>query len=72
VGKRLNSDDNSDTVNRVYGSYDPYFVVDMKAAYRVTDWATISFSVNNLLDREYYTYYVAPGRSFFANLDLKF
>jgi iron complex outermembrane receptor protein len=72
VGKRLNSDDNSDTVNNVYGSYDPYFVVDMKAAYRVTDWATVSFSVNNLLDREYYTYYVAPGRSFFANLDLKF
>lgn len=72
VGKRLNSDDNSDTVNNVYGSYDPYFVVDMKAAYRVTDWATVSFSINNLLDREYYTYYVAPGRSFFTSLDLKF
>lgn len=72
VGKRHNSDDNSDTVNKVYGSYDPYFVVDMKVSYKVTDWATASFSVNNLLDREYYTYYVAPGRSFFANLDLKF
>lgn len=72
VSKRYNADSNNDYVNRVYGSYDPYFIVDMKASYKVTDWATVSFSVNNLLDREYYTYYVAPGRSFFANLDLKF
>jgi len=72
VSRRYNTDNNSDYVNGVYGSYDPYFIVDLKAAYKVTDWATVSFSVNNLLDREYYTYYVAPGRSFFANLDLKF
>ncbi len=72
VGKRHTQDDNSDIVNNVYGSYDPYFVVDMKASYAITDWATVSLSINNLLDREYYTYYVAPGRSWFANLDLKF
>lgn len=72
VSKRYNTDSNSDTENDVYGSYDPYFIVDLKAACRVTDRAAISFSVNNLLDREYYTYYVAPGRSFFASLDLKF
>jgi iron complex outermembrane receptor protein len=72
VAKRHSQDDNSDIVNNVYGSHDPYFVVDMKAAYKVTDWATVSLSVNNLFDREYYIYYVAPGRSWFANLDLKF
>lgn len=72
VAKRYGQDDNSDTVNNVYGSYDPYFVLDMKTSYKVTDWATVSLSVNNLLDRQYYVYYVSPGRSWFANLEMKF
>jgi iron complex outermembrane receptor protein len=72
VSKQYSADDNSDKVNGVYGSYDPFFVMDLKAGYKVAEWATFSLSVNNLLDRRYYTYYVAPGRSWFANLDLKF
>lgn len=72
VSKQYGSDNNSDKVNGVYGSYDPFFVLDLKTGYRITEWATLSLSVNNLLDREYYTYYVAPGRSWFANLDLQF
>ncbi len=72
VAKQYGSDSNSDKANGVYGSYDPFFVMDLKAGYRVTDWATLSLSVNNLLDRTYYTYYVAPGRSWFANIDLRF
>jgi iron complex outermembrane receptor protein len=72
ISKRYGSDDNSDKINNVYGSYDPFFIVDTRIAYKVTDWATASFSVNNLLDREYYSYYVNPGRSYFANIDLKF
>jgi iron complex outermembrane receptor protein len=72
VSKRYNTDDNSDKVSKVYGSYDPYFVVDAKTSYKLTDWATVSLSVNNLLNKEYFVYYVSPGRSWFANLDLKF
>jgi iron complex outermembrane receptor protein len=72
VAKRYGNDDNSDTVNNVFGSYDPYFVADTKASYKVTDWATLSFSVNNLLNRKYFNYYVAPGRSWFTSLALKF
>jgi iron complex outermembrane receptor protein len=70
VSKRYGQDDNSDTVNGVFGSYDPYFVMDMKASYMVTDWATVSLSVNNVLDERYFVYYVSPGRSWFAELSL--
>jgi iron complex outermembrane recepter protein len=72
VSKRFAQDDTSDCVSGVYGSYDPFMVWDMKASYNATKWATVSVSVNNLLDEKYYVYYVSPGRSWFANLDLKF
>lgn len=72
IAKRFGSDDNSDTAGNAYTTYDSYFVMDLKAGYTVTDWATFSFSIDNLLDRKYYSYYPAPGRSWFASLDLKF
>ncbi len=72
VGKRFNNDTNSDYVNNVYGSYDPYFVVDGRIAYDITKFAKLSFSVDNIFDRKYYSYYRAPGRSWFTELTLKF
>jgi iron complex outermembrane receptor protein len=72
VGKRYGSDDNSDVVNNVYTSYDPYFMLNGKVSYRVTELATVSASVDNILDRDYYAYYKAPGRSWFAELAMKF
>jgi iron complex outermembrane receptor protein len=70
VGKRYGTDNNSDTVNGVQGSYDPYFTVDLKLRYKVTSRATLSFSVTNLLDRQYYSYSLAPGRSCFGELSI--
>lgn len=72
VGKWYINDDNSDRINNVYGSYDPYFVVDGWIAYELTKFAKISFSVDNIFDRKYYQYYRAPGRSWFIELTLKF
>jgi iron complex outermembrane receptor protein len=72
AGKRYGTDDNSDVVSGVFGSYDPYLIMDMKAGYKVTDWATVSLSVNNVTNDQYYVYYKSPGRSWFANLDMKF
>ena len=72
VGKWFNNDDNSDYVNNVFGSYDPYFVVDGKIAYQITKFAKLSFSVDNIFDRKYYQYYKAPGRQWFTELTLKF
>jgi iron complex outermembrane receptor protein len=72
MGKRFANDDNSDKVSNVYGSYDAFFTADAKVSYKVTTWATASFSVANILDAEYYSYSVAPGRSWFLDLTLKF
>lgn len=70
--KWYSNDDNSDNTNNVYGSYDPYFVVDGRISYTITKFAKLSFSVDNIFDEKYYYYYKAPGRSWFAELTLKF
>jgi iron complex outermembrane receptor protein len=70
--KQYGYGNNSDTVSGVYGSYDSYFVADFKVRYTVTNWATLDFAVNNLLDEKYFTYYQAPGRQFFGGLTAKF
>jgi iron complex outermembrane recepter protein len=72
VSKRYGSDDNSDIVNGVWTSYDPYFTLNTKIAYKITKNATLSFSVDNILDRKYFAYYQCPGRSWFTDLTLKF
>jgi len=72
VGKQYATDDNSDVMDSVYGSYDSYFTADAKVIYKVVSWATLSFAVNNILDQRYYAYYAAPGRSWFMDITLKF
>ncbi len=72
VSGRYNTDDNSDTAKNVTGAYDPYFTVDGTVRYKITSWATASFSVNNIFNEQYYAYYLAPGRSWFLDLTLKY
>jgi iron complex outermembrane receptor protein len=60
MGKRYGNDDNSDTASNVYGWY------------KATSWATASCSVANILDREYYSSFLAPRRSWFGELSIKF
>jgi len=72
VGDQYGEDDNSDVVNNVHGSYDPYFVLDAKISYKILDRYTISVSADNILDREYYAYYKAQGASWFAEVGFKY
>lgn len=74
VGKQFSSsyDDNSDTVNRVFGSYDPYFLVDTRINFQAIKNVNISFSVNNLLDREYFSYYRQAGRTVYGEVSYSF
>ena len=72
VGKRYSTDTNTDTVNNVYGSYDPFFTADAKVSYKVTKFAKVSFSVDNIADASYFNSYRAPGRSWFSDLELRF
>jgi iron complex outermembrane recepter protein len=72
VDQRFSNDDNSDTANSGYGSRESFFTADSKVSCRVTSWATVSVSVDNILDRTYYDYYRAPGRSWFTEISFKF
>ena len=72
VSKRYSTDGNTDTVNNVYGSYDPYFLLNGKITYKIIKEAAISFSVDNILNRKYFSYYTCPGRSWFTELTIKF
>lgn len=72
VGKRYGQDSNLDTARDVYGAYDPFFTVDVKFRYRLASWASVAFSVDNLFNEQYYSYYKAPGRSFFSEITMRF
>jgi len=72
VAKRYSNDQNTDRYNNVYTSYDPYFLLDARLSYKVTDFATVSLYVDNILDRDYFSYYKAPGRSIFGEVSFKF
>lgn len=72
VDKVYNEDDNSDSQRGVYGSYDPFFVLDLALSYTIDPSMRISLSVENLLDREYYQYYKSPGRTFGVKLCKEF
>ena len=72
VSKRYSKDDNSDTVNDVFLSYDPFFTMDAKVSYKIAKFATISFAVDNITDESYYSSYLAPGRSWFGALEMNF
>src|SRR5574340_1334621 len=72
VGKVYANDTNTDTVNGVFGSIDPFFIADAKVSYAVKNLAKFSLSVNNLGDRRYYQSTLAQGRAYFAEVELKF
>lgn len=70
--KEFGSDDNSDTETGVYGAHDEVSLLDTKISYRIVKNMNISLSINNILDKQYYVYYKAPGRTFTINLLTKF
>ncbi|RKY01476.1 hypothetical protein DRP77_09630, partial [Candidatus Poribacteria bacterium] len=72
VSKAYTEDDNSDVERGVYGVYDPHFVADLSLSWRITGSTSLSLTVENLFDEEYYQYYKAPGRTFWLKLSREF
>ena len=70
--KLQSTDNNSDVVNNVYGSYDPSFTMDSKVIFSPVKYLDLSFAVNNLLNREYYYYYLTPRRTFWTQVTMKY
>ncbi len=51
---------NVDTIKGVQGSYDAFSTLNLKFRYKVND-ITLSAGVDNLLNTQYYNYYLDPG-----------
>jgi len=63
VSRTFSTDTNSDIVKGTPGSYDPFFEIEATAAYRFKRFVSVFVSAQNLLDRRYYEFYLAQGRT---------
>ncbi|MDP3659679.1 TonB-dependent receptor [Phenylobacterium sp.] len=64
--------DNTDFVTHTYQGFDNYFVVDVRAAYRMNDHVEAAFGIDNLNDRDYILFHPFPRRSYIAELKYSF
>ena len=53
-----------DAVTGVFGSYDPYFLLNLDSNYKFSRNLSLQFSVYNLLDRHFYDDELAEGRAY--------
>jgi iron complex outermembrane receptor protein len=72
VSKIMSTAENSDTVNNVFGSYDPFFVLNSKVTFSPVKYMDLSVAWDNMLNRQYYYYYRTPGRMWWTQLTLKY
>lgn len=70
--KIYNESNNRDTEEGVYGTYEPAFFMDAKLTVTPLKWMEVSLSIDNILDEEYYEYYKTDGRTFFAEVTLRY
>ena len=59
-------DTNLDTTKGVPGSYSPFFVAGASVSFRATPKIELLASADNLFDRQYYVFYLNPGRTISA------
>lgn len=72
ASKQYSTDDNTDTANSVFGTYDAYTLVDARVAYQIDRNLTVSLAIDNLFDKQYFSYYEGPRRNWFASLNYKY
>ncbi|MFH1859858.1 MAG: TonB-dependent receptor [bacterium] len=63
---------NIDVVKGVYGAFDTVDIVDAKIGYTFRKKIKLSVSVDNLMDKEYYQSYKAPGRTVTFDVGCKY
>lgn len=71
ASKAFADSSNIDTVNNVYGSLDKYVLLNLKVGYNFDENLAMSMNINNVLNHKYYSYYKAPGMSFYLSLNTK-
>jgi len=63
-GKQYSTLDNTDSIARVYQSFDSYLVVDAKIHYKATQNFAFDFGIDNLFNAQYFLFHPFPGRTF--------
>ena len=64
--------DNSDFITHTYQGFDSYFVVDVRAAYKINAHVDAAVGIDNLNDRDYILFHPFPRRSVVAELKYTF
>lgn len=71
-GKQYTTLDNTDVVPHVYQAFDGFTVVDLRAQYMFSDQATVNLGVDNVGDTKYTLFHPFPGRTYVADVRVKF
>lgn len=72
ISKRYTADDNSDIVDGVFGSRDPFFVTDLRLTLNPIKRVRFIFNADNLFNNEFYDYYKSPGRIMGGEMQVTF
>ena len=64
--------DNSDPVTSTYTGFDPYFVVDIRANYKIDKQWNASVGIDNVNNRKYWLYHPFPQRTLMAEAKFKY
>ena len=71
-GKQYSTMDNTDIIPHVYGAFDKYFVVDTRLHYAATEKVTFDVGIDNLTNTNYWLFHPFPGRTYIADVKIKF
>jgi iron complex outermembrane receptor protein len=63
-GKQYSTLDNTDSVSHVFGAFDNYIVVDMKAHYNATEKLSLDAGIDNVFNEQYFLFHPFPGRTY--------
>jgi len=64
--------DNTDYVSNVYQSFNPFFVVDLRAEYKVNQHGSIAFGIDNVNNENYFLFHPFPQRTYVVQGKLTF
>lgn len=64
--------DNTDNVANIYQAFDPFFVVDTRLQYKVTQYGSLAFGIDNLTNAKYHLFHPFPQRTFVVQGRLQF
>jgi len=69
IGEQFSNELNDDTVKDVYGGTTKYWLTNLRISYQIDRNFKATLAINNVFDKQYYEYYLMPGRN--ASVELR-